>query len=430
MSRINGLPDDLLVKILSYLPTKVAVSTSILSKQWQFLWMWLPKLEYRPKYVSEPALKGFIDKNLPLHRAHVIESLRLTISDEHIESEDIKRWIEIAVSRHVRELEISYEPAYENIFPSSFYTCESLEILKLKDVTLMDVPPSTACLPSLKTLELDSVSYERDESLQRLLSICPVLEELSVHFGGEDDLVEFSIIVPSLQRLSLFIDDDYLDLDRYVIDTPCLKYFKLEDWNDSRTYCEIKNMPTLEEAFVDVFFSRLESVVESITSVKRLTICSEQEEEEDVYGGGFVFNELEHLKLCLCKKKSSNVLAQFLKDSPNLRVLEISPMEDHGDDVLNGMVSWNEPSCVPECLLSSLETFKWSQYFARRQGREIAVYMLKNACHLEEAIFLADTREFGVPKFKMVKELTLYSRASSTCELVFVEGHHVVSRHK
>lgn len=46
-----------------------------------------------------------------------------------------------------------------------------------------------------------------------------------------------------------------------------------------------------------------------------------------MYGGGFVFNQLENLKLCVCKKESSNLLAQLLKDSPKLRVLDISDRE-------------------------------------------------------------------------------------------------------
>lgn len=52
-----------------------------------------------------------------------------------------------------------------------------------------------------------------------------------------------------------------------------------------------------------------------------LTVCSEVE-DHDVYG--FVFDQLEHLELCVCEDDSLNLLAQFLKDSPNLRVLDIS----------------------------------------------------------------------------------------------------------
>ena len=118
---INDLSDELLIKILSFLPTKVAVSTSILSKQWQFLWMWLPKLEYSSlRYYSESsAPREFIDKYLPLHRAPVIERLSLKLS---VEPEYIKRWVEIAVSRYVRDLDIYHSTMDQNIFPSSFYT--------------------------------------------------------------------------------------------------------------------------------------------------------------------------------------------------------------------------------------------------------------------------------------------------------------------
>ncbi|CAA7055565.1 unnamed protein product [Microthlaspi erraticum] len=303
------------------------------------------------------------------------------------------------------------------------FTRESLVILKLKYVTLMDVP-TMVCLPCLKTLQLESVTYVYNESLQRLLSICPVLEELSVHFGNEATVPVFSIIVPSLQILSLFIAADIWHLIRYEIDTPSLKYFKLEDGIDSESYCEIKNMPNLREAYVDAgSITSFKCVVGPITSTKRLTICL----EDNVYGDGFVLNELEHLKICVCQKNSLNLLAQLLRDSPNLRVLEILYMEGHEDNECDNLDPWNQPSHVPECLLSSLQFFKWSQYSGRPQERDIAVYMLKNACRLEKVTILADTRELYVSNLCMIKELTLSSRASSTCELVFAEWHHVVS---
>ncbi|ESQ47063.1 hypothetical protein EUTSA_v10028128mg, partial [Eutrema salsugineum] len=218
------------------------------------------------------SLWEFVDKNLPLHRAPVIESLRLDLY--FVEPENIKRWVEISVSRNVRELEVSYNSNTKNTFPGSFYTCASLVILKLRFVNVMDVP-STGCLLSLKTLDLEHVKYHQ-ESLQRLLSMCPVLEELSVNLGDAnyDTVREFTIIVPSLRSLS-FLTPNYWPLDGYVIDTPSLEYFKLEDWNDREHYAEIRNMPKLKEAYVDVVSFDLKSLIRSITSIKRLTICSE-----------------------------------------------------------------------------------------------------------------------------------------------------------
>lgn len=46
-----------------------------------------------------------------------------------------------------------------------------------------------------------------------------------------------------------------------------------------------------------------------------------------VYGDGFVFNQLKHLKLCVCQEHSLNVLVRLLKDSPNLRLLDLFEME-------------------------------------------------------------------------------------------------------
>ncbi|CAL9224355.1 unnamed protein product, partial [Arabidopsis halleri] len=369
---INGLPDDLLVKILSFLPTEVAVSTCVLSKRWEFLWMWLPNLEFESHWDPRPGLGDFINKKLPLHRAPVIETLRLHPNwNPHIKPEDIKRWIEIAVSRYVRELDISYYSENENLFPTG-------------------------------------------KSLQQLLSGCPVLEDLSVRFPYNDNIREFTISVPSLQILSLLLHMNG-NLNRYEIDTPSLKYLKLVDWNNREHYSLIKNMPKLREAYVDVGYSNLKNLmIGSITSVKRLTICS----SEGSYGDGCVFKELEQLNLCVCRNKSSNLIGKFLKGSPNLRVLDISVMKI---DNRNDMVSWNQPSSVPECLLSSLQIFNWSPYFGTPQDRDIAVYILKNARYLKKTTFLADTWDTVVPKLQMIKELRLSPRASSTCELVFAE---------
>uniref|UniRef100_A0A1J3HXT2 Putative FBD-associated F-box protein n=1 Tax=Noccaea caerulescens TaxID=107243 RepID=A0A1J3HXT2_NOCCA len=231
LMRISDLSDDLLIKILSFLPTKVAVSTSILSKQWQFLWMWLPKLEYDDSDIAKPLsswlrYEEFIDKKLPLHRAPVLETLLLSFVRNRLsQPEKIKLWVEIAVSRFVREVSVGYFNSNEELFlslPSSLYAaCDSLMALKLEGKNiLVDVPPRTVYLPCLKTLQLRCVTYANEASLPLLLSHCPVLEDLFIERDDEDDNVGVIVVnVPSLQRLSLEIDGDCSSDDEYVIVT-------------------------------------------------------------------------------------------------------------------------------------------------------------------------------------------------------------------
>ncbi|CAF2329769.1 BnaA10g10640D [Brassica napus] len=368
MDKISRFPDELLVKVLTFLPTKEAVSTSILSKRWEHLWKWLPKLEYDDQHYSESErkrLRCFIVRSLPLHKAHVIESLRLKLSN-YFKPQVIKWIVATAVSRNVRELDISYSsyPEKLNTLPSNLYTSKSLVVLKLSDWILLAVPPMV-CLPSLKTLQLQ-------------------------------------------QRLSLFIPFDY-GIDGLVIKTPSLKYFKFRIHSNISHYCLVEHMPNLIEAYIDVEFPNIKSLIESITSVKRLEICLEV-----LYEEGIVFSQLEHLKLCRCKDCTSNLLVRLLKDSPNLRVLDLYEMIDH---YYCGIIPWNPPSTVPACMLSSLQIFNWSAYSGVPGERDLAIYMLKNASHLKTATILSD--ECDIPELEMLKELAFSSRASTTCEFIF-----------
>lgn len=154
MDKISQLPDELLLKVLLLLPTKVAANTSILSKRWEFLWMWLPKLEYDHSMDERKSLIDFITLNMPQHRAPVIESLRLNFSYGYKGStrEDIRMWVAIAVTRFLRELSLDLYPNFESQttkLPSSLYTCKSLVILKLEEGILVDVPRTTCLIVSL-----------------------------------------------------------------------------------------------------------------------------------------------------------------------------------------------------------------------------------------------------------------------------------------
>lgn len=118
MDKISQLSDDLLIKILSLVPTKDVVAMSVVSKRWMSLWTLVPRLVF-DDYSSEDDedeetnenhprnLAQFVSGTLLLHKAAVLECFHLNIASECSASE-IGLWVRIAVDRFVRDLKISF----------------------------------------------------------------------------------------------------------------------------------------------------------------------------------------------------------------------------------------------------------------------------------------------------------------------------------
>ncbi|KAF3574483.1 hypothetical protein F2Q69_00059909 [Brassica cretica] len=408
--RISQLPDDLLLKVLSFLPTKVAVSASILSKRWEFLWMWLPKLEYDDSEYSEEErykLHSFIDLSLPLHKAPVIESLRLNFDVcnrfDPIYSDDIEKWVLTAVSRCVHELSVTLASMHYELagLLSSLFTCKSLVLLELTGKIFVNVP-RMVFLPSLKFLILRRMFYSNAKSLHQLLSHCPVLEDLVVEHNKDDNNTPFT--------LSYFKILDYVE--EYARD------------DDSNYSYYLDDTPKLEEADIESTYPDINKFVRSIRAVKRLSLCIRVNTEEAFYHEGIVFDQLQHLKLCSCGSNWSKVLVRLLKNSPLLRDLEVYLNDDHTYSRVDAPVSWqNQLDCVPTCLLASLETFKWTVVYGSHEEIDLVKYILRNARCLKAAkiLFRPSFCQQEEDKLEMAKQdLSLSFRGSKTCQLVFV----------
>lgn len=273
--KISDLPEDLLVHILSLLPTTYIVGTSGVSKRWKSLWKKVHKLRFNDRKFSGKKYESFlhyVEKFLLLHKAPTLVSLKLRVGPQ-CTADDIGLWIKLALDRNIRELIIKHYSHYGHIRLSRrLCASKTLVVLKLKNTILGDIsfPP---CFSSLRTLHLRYVEYSGDESVRNLLSGCPLLQNLVVKRRDMDNVKRFDIIVRYLQSLRVYISPlhDVADSDGYVINTPNLKYLNMKD--HCTDLCSFEDMPYLEEAYLDVSFIRCEKLFESLTSVKKLSLC-------------------------------------------------------------------------------------------------------------------------------------------------------------
>ncbi|GMQ03364.1 hypothetical protein CsSME_00049189 [Camellia sinensis var. sinensis] len=109
-NRISMLPDSIRVHILSFLPTKYAVRTSILSSRWKHIWASVPILEFNgplllPSYIpfrkhnDNGRFMNFIDRVL-LHDLSSIKRFSLGCNPE-IDTSHLSTWIGVAIKHSV-----------------------------------------------------------------------------------------------------------------------------------------------------------------------------------------------------------------------------------------------------------------------------------------------------------------------------------------
>lgn len=208
-SRISNLGDALLVHILSFLPTKDGVRTSVLAKRWQYLWMSIWNLEFREAAPDKRMFfMNFVERVLLLRNPVAITKFSLACDVLSCDdSSRINAWISTALKNKVQVLdlcldqeEVVREPL---VLPRClFTTCESLQVLKL-DMVHLHLPQSCSIyFPSLKILTLKNVVFPDYYSAEQLLSAtCLVLEELNLIVCHWDNVKTACISGPRLKKL-------------------------------------------------------------------------------------------------------------------------------------------------------------------------------------------------------------------------------------
>ncbi|KAK6160411.1 hypothetical protein DH2020_003792 [Rehmannia glutinosa] len=380
IDRLSGLPDVILCHILSFLPTKLTVATSILARRWRFLWSHVPNLAFNEcDYKTDLNVnKGFFDilyRVMLQYRVQNMNTFRLACSDNNNEYQ-LETCIIAAIVRNVKNLYLDLDSLVD--VPSCLFNCKTLVDLSLH---VFDDIPMTVCLLALKKLRLHSLKYVSDESLPRMLSGCPVLEELIVdEFVDHPNMSCCCISSPTLKSLVLMShfyllffgsDNPY----RVKIDTPALRYLQLHD-------------------FISQDFS-----VGSLTSLIEADVIFDYDAPAD--------GEVLH----------SRSVLEFVGRLCNVKCLKLSTSWMTVDIDLS---CWIEPHQVPTCLLSHLRTVRIYHLGCTEQELNMVKYFLRNAKVMERLEVYSQDHEIDLKaKLNALRKISLFRQGSEACELAF-----------
>lgn len=282
---ISSLPDEVLgKKILSLLPTKLAVSTSVLSKRWRKLFLFVDKFDLEdPTILRNYGFSDFMEKTVAMLSNCPIK--RLTLNCHYEQS-----WICSALERGCLELNLQCQFSHFldiGIFSSN--TLVKLSLSSYRTFVQGNVPvEGTVFFPALKTLTLGAVVA--DPALYSwLISGCPVLEELfilDVGDGDDDDPPTWtrSVVSTSIKRLTVYFHFPHNTVpyeDDVEIKTPNLEFLDysalLSDGSD------VDFLDSLAEARLDLRlwelpttaqFGDVTNLVAAIRNVKTLHLSS------------------------------------------------------------------------------------------------------------------------------------------------------------
>ncbi|KAJ0435484.1 putative F-box domain, leucine-rich repeat domain superfamily, F-box-like domain superfamily [Helianthus annuus] len=130
VDRLSSLPEEVHSHILSLMPTKYAVRTSILSRTWRYKWMLVTNLDFDDshRFHDLDCFTQFVDRVLELQKSPQVKLFRMCFSEMWVKKSKVLKWIDAAVRLHVSELDVK---AMLLELPLCLFTCRTLTKLRL-----------------------------------------------------------------------------------------------------------------------------------------------------------------------------------------------------------------------------------------------------------------------------------------------------------
>ncbi|KAL2936225.1 hypothetical protein RDABS01_023351, partial [Bienertia sinuspersici] len=418
--RLTTLPVELLISILSLVPTKDAAAACVSSKRMIRVFPWITTVDLDDSCICHcllqpyrrerfPTFVAFVDTVLQAvaHQSHNLTKFRLGVgprwncpigyNPKHVDevceascfpdlkSAQINAWISFPLTCcGIKELDLrirvreavgdDHDPPQ---LPPEIFKCATLEVLKLSVNLGLD---QVSAMPSF-------ANFPKDGLLTRLVSSCPLLEDLTVKSTWNHARF-ISISSPSLRKLCL---------DFVLFDTPYLEY--LEYASSLASHYSVTNMAYLVKARIMLDPNESLSGVSSLVTLNLLRSLS----------------NVQHLLLCDSYLELGydgfsywdKVVFAFLSCSPLLETL-VFPMFFRATLPV-----------IPSCCRCHLKRIEMRRFHESEREMDIIQFFLRHALILEELVIFwsPHIKKAVVDKMKLQSTLQNFPRASVTCSI-------------
>ncbi|KAK7401728.1 hypothetical protein VNO78_13432 [Psophocarpus tetragonolobus] len=430
---ISKLHESILGHILSFLPTKEAVQTSVLSKRWIDAWTSITGLQFDDSFycfgkkMQKEQFVCLVNKVL-LPLAHSsIQSFSLSLTCHQYDSTLVSSWLSSIFERGVQKLHIQYA---DNVhFPShSLFNCKSLVQLVLQMRCTFSVPVS-ASLPNLQNLNISGVRLVSESTTysEDLILNFPVLKVLEARGCELLTKQNISIEAPLLERFSIAIWRS-LSKETYKssinVFAPNLTDFSYE--GDLQQDVILQNSSSIRSAsLVIVIDEDKKKSVEKVGFQVHKLLAQIREVEQlkllfykvliharDIFNHLPSFGRLTYLQL---NEVTGEALLNILHNSPILDTLVLqNGVSEFNKDVLTS-------ASMPQCFLNSLKVFQFKEFNVHKHELFLAKFVMANAAVLEQMTICAAfwLRYSDVDMEKVKEQILSFPKCSNVVSIQF-----------
>ncbi|KAL5711367.1 hypothetical protein ACHQM5_021831 [Ranunculus cassubicifolius] len=396
--RLSSLPDNILHYIISFLPTKYAVGSSVLSTRWKHIWTSIHSFDFYDKLTysgcksinytkRKKMFYDFVDRVLHVNDVPNVHKFMLTCKG--CDAAHFNEWMSNIMSRKVQELLITITDP--TMFPTCHwpFTCESLRILKIDIDDDIEILPSI-CFPSLKVLHLSNIGIMRlrSQSANDVSLSCPVLEDCMLHGCRWWGIKTVSISAPKLQMLNIFDWKD-MPLQDCIITFVAESLISLKFKTTLVNGYSLLHLSSLIDAVVDIpddirDIDRVVSIFKWIFNVKVLSFpakCIQALSHAAVLPHLQSLSRMTHLRVMRGWNMSIRVLIDFLCNMPNIEALSFP------EGLLHTFVFKGQGRIIgttPRCYLSHLKLIEITWFNWKNQDQQWFVkFLMKSVTNID-----------------------------------------------